>query len=49
MIILFDVTNRATYKNVPLWYKDAISKNEIIPIILVGNKCDLPDRTVKAK
>ena len=37
-IIMFDVTARITYKNVPRWYKDLIRGCENIPIVLVGNK-----------
>lgn len=37
-IIMFDVTSRITYKNVPKWYKDLTRICENIPIVLVGNK-----------
>lgn len=37
-IIMFDVTARISYKNVPKWYKDLTSICENIPIVLVGNK-----------
>eukprot|EP01110_Echinostelium_bisporum_P004818 TRINITY_DN21930_c0_g1_i1.p1 TRINITY_DN21930_c0_g1~~TRINITY_DN21930_c0_g1_i1.p1 ORF type:complete len:231 (-),score=116.86 TRINITY_DN21930_c0_g1_i1:128-799(-) len=48
-IILFDVTSRMTYKNVPNWHKDVVRVCENIPIVLCGNKVDLKDRKVKAK
>ena len=48
-IIMFDVCSRVTYKNVPKWYKDVTRVCENIPIVLVGNKVDVPDRKVKAK
>jgi len=48
-IIMFDVTSRITYKNVPKWYKDLVRVCENIPIVLVGNKVDVKDRKVKAK
>lgn len=48
-IIMFDVTSRITYKNVPEWYKDIIRVCETIPIVLVGNKVDVKDRQVKAR
>lgn len=48
-IILFDVTSRVTYKNVPNWHKDLVRVSENIPIVLCGNKCDVKDRKVKAK
>lgn len=48
-IIMFDVCARVTYKNVPKWYKDVTRVCENIPIVLVGNKVDVPDRKVKAR
>jgi len=48
-IILFDVTSRMTYKNVPNWHRDVVRVCENIPIVLCGNKVDLKDRKVKAK
>lgn len=48
-ILMFDVTNRASYKNVQNWHRDLIRVCEDIPIVLVGNKVDIKDRRVKAK
>ncbi|KAM3145452.1 hypothetical protein pb186bvf_002496 [Paramecium bursaria] len=48
-IIMFDVTSRISYKNVPKWYKDLTRICENIPIVLVGNKVDSKDRKVKAR
>jgi len=48
-IIMFDVTSRNTYKNVPNWYRDIVRVCDLIPIVLVGNKVDSVDRQVKAK
>ena len=48
-IIMFDVCNRITYKNVINWYKHLTRVCEGIPIVLVGNKVDVPDRKVKDK
>jgi GTP-binding nuclear protein Ran len=47
-ILMFDVTSRITYKNVPNWHKDLIRVCENIPIVLCG-KVDVKDRKVKAK
>ena len=40
-IIMFDVTSRITYKNVPTWHKDLTRVCENIPIVLCGNKVDI--------
>lgn len=49
-IIMFDVTARATYRNIPTWHKDLTRIcSEQIPIVLVGNKIDCADRAVKPK
>ncbi|XP_004344244.1 ran-1-prov protein [Capsaspora owczarzaki ATCC 30864] len=48
-VIMFDVTARVTYKNVPNWYRDLTRVCEHIPIVLCGNKVDVKDRKVKAK
>merc|ERR1711962_501908 len=48
-VIMFDVTSRITYKNVPNWHRDLIRVCEHIPIVLCGNKVDIKDRKVKAK
>ena len=37
-IIMFDVTSRITYKNVPKWHKDLTRICENVPMVLVGNK-----------
>jgi len=48
-IIMFDVTSRITYKNVPNWHRDLVRVCENIPIVLTGNKVDVKERKVKAK
>ena len=40
-IIMFDVTSRITYKNVPNWHRDLTRVCENIPIVLCGNKVRL--------
>jgi small GTP-binding protein len=46
-IIMFDVTSRITYKNVPNWHRDMVRVCENIPIVLVGNKVDVKERKVR--
>eukprot|EP01113_Clastostelium_recurvatum_P049124 TRINITY_DN9054_c0_g1_i3.p1 TRINITY_DN9054_c0_g1~~TRINITY_DN9054_c0_g1_i3.p1 ORF type:complete len:229 (+),score=59.04 TRINITY_DN9054_c0_g1_i3:3-689(+) len=48
-IIMFDVTARHTYKNVPNWHRDLTRVCEGIPIVLCGNKVDIKDRKVATK
>ena len=48
-IIMFDVTSRVTYKNVPNWHRDLVRICENIPIVLCGNKVDIKDRKVRPK
>ena len=48
-VIMFDVTSRITYKNVPNWHRDLTRVCENIPIVLCGNKVEIKDRKVKAK
>jgi GTP-binding nuclear protein Ran len=45
-IIMFDVTSRITYKNVPNWHRDLERVCENIPIVLCGNKVDVKVRAL---
>jgi len=48
-IVMFDVSSRVTYKNVPKWFQDLHRASGPIPTVLVGNKVDVPEREVKAQ
>jgi len=48
-IIMFDVSSRVTYKDVPGWYRDVTRVCGNIPTVLLGNKCEDPDRKVKSE
>eukprot|EP00750_Incisomonas_marina_P031466 INCI8176.1.p1 GENE.INCI8176.1~~INCI8176.1.p1 ORF type:complete len:264 (+),score=62.60 INCI8176.1:292-1083(+) len=48
-IIMFDVTSRITYQNVPDWHKALERVCENIPMVLCGNKVDRPERKVKTR
>mmetsp|Transcript_28017 Transcript_28017/g.38741 ORF Transcript_28017/g.38741 Transcript_28017/m.38741 type:complete len:225 (+) Transcript_28017:150-824(+) len=48
-IIMFDVTSRLTYKNIPYWHRDLCRVCENIPIVLCGNKVDVKNRQVRPK
>lgn len=49
IILAFDVTNKKSFQNLPSWIDDINShvdkKNDelVVPIIIVGNKCDIYD------
>ena len=49
-LIMFDVTNRTSYRNVENWYTDVTKVcGEQIPIVLCGNKVDIFQRMVMPK
>jgi len=48
-ILMFDVTSKTTYKNIPKWYRDVTRVCDKIPMVLVGNKVDSAERAVKFK
>eukprot|EP01029_Cantina_marsupialis_P031878 TRINITY_DN93287_c0_g1_i1.p1 TRINITY_DN93287_c0_g1~~TRINITY_DN93287_c0_g1_i1.p1 ORF type:complete len:213 (+),score=91.21 TRINITY_DN93287_c0_g1_i1:27-665(+) len=45
-IIMFDVTSKISLRNVPVWHKDLVRVCQRIPMVLVGNKVDVKDRSV---
>jgi len=47
-ILLFDVTCRLSYKNVPNWYRDVQRVCGNIPLALVGSNIEVKDRQIKA-
>ncbi|XP_076065609.1 GTP-binding nuclear protein Ran-like isoform X2 [Oratosquilla oratoria] len=48
-IIMFDMTSRTTYKNVPNWHRDITKVCESIPIVLCANKTDVKEKKLKSK
>ncbi|ELR12971.1 GTPbinding nuclear protein Ran, putative [Acanthamoeba castellanii str. Neff] len=48
-IIMFDVTDRLTYRHLQKWYTDLSRVCEKIPVVICGNKVDVKDRKVKPK
>ena len=45
-LIVFDLTNRKSYENLDRWFSEIANNCVSIPLMLVGNKADLPDREV---
>ena len=49
IILIYDVTNKSSFKNLPVWLNDINNNNNLgedISVILVGNKIDLPYREI---
>jgi small GTP-binding protein len=45
-LVVFDVTQSESYQNIPKWCEEVKKNRGNIPLVLVGNKVDLPDRKV---
>jgi small GTP-binding protein len=45
-VFVFDVTDRLTFENIPDWCQMISTTANLPTIFIVGNKADLPDRTV---
>ena len=43
IVLTFDVSNKKSFDSIPNWLEDIKINNNIIPIVLFGNKCDLID------
>ena len=41
--LCFDLTNKKTFEGIPNWINEVYKINNKIPIVLLGNKCDLID------
>ncbi|MFX1453156.1 MAG: Rab family GTPase [Promethearchaeota archaeon] len=48
-IVIFDKTNRRSYNNVDKWFKEIFDNRGQIPIIVAGNKFDLPNHVVTSE
>ena len=48
IILIYDISNRETFNSIGEWIKNIreIGK-ELLPVVLVGNKCDLPEEERK--
>ncbi|MHA1650353.1 MAG: GTP-binding protein [Candidatus Helarchaeota archaeon] len=45
-LVVFDLSNRRSFENLDRWFTEVAETCFSIPLILVGNKADLPDRVV---
>jgi Ras-related protein Rab-1A len=49
IVLVFDLTNRTSFDNLPKWIENINKIAEVMPkIVLIGNKSDLPNHKVKA-
>jgi GTP-binding nuclear protein Ran len=46
-ILMFDLSSRITYKNIPKWHRD-LMKVVDVPVVLVGNKADLTNNKIRS-
>ena len=48
--MVFDLTRRETFEKIDVWYSK-VEENceEKVVVMLVGNKCDLPNRAVSTE
>ena len=49
ILILFDITNENSFTNLNAWLKTIKDQDGKMPIIMVGNKCDLEEKRVVKK
>jgi GTP-binding nuclear protein Ran len=49
LILMFDVTSRMTYKNIPNWHAEVTKENPDVLCVILGNKVDLAERQVKPR
>jgi len=42
--LTFDLTRKNTFDNLKIWLKDIKEINDLIPIVLFGNKCDIIEK-----
>ena len=46
IVIVFDVSEKATFEKLDTWMKMIKEENNDIPIVIFGNKCDIENRQV---
>lgn len=45
-LVVFDKTNRRSFNNIDKWFREVIDNRGLIPLLLIGNKVDLPNNEV---
>ena len=50
ILLVYDVTNRKSFEDMNYWFNEVVTKGEKnAAVVIVGNKCDLPESTVEMK
>ena len=49
IVIMFDLTNKETYDNIKIWIELIREQSKKLPIIIIGNKCDLEEERIIQK
>ena len=49
IVIMFDLTNKETYDNIKTWIELIREQSKKLPIIIIGNKCDLEEERIIQK
>jgi small GTP-binding protein len=48
-IVVYDVTQPESFESITKWFSEVKNNRGSIPLLLVGNKVDLPDRKISAE
>ncbi|ELP94270.1 RAB, putative [Entamoeba invadens IP1] len=48
-LIVYDVTQTQSFQDVKMWYDELTNTEKEVQVIIVGNKCDLPERSVSTE
>jgi small GTP-binding protein len=48
-LVVYDVTSRESFDHIPMWFNEVRKNVSNIPLTLIGNKLDLPNRIVTSQ
>ena len=47
ILLVYDVTEKETFEHIPMWMAEVrLHTHKMMPVVLVANKCDAPNRVV---
>jgi small GTP-binding protein len=47
ILLMYDLSKENTFNGISLWLKEINDKNKEVAVILVGNKCDLEEESIR--